>query len=100
MIVSGRPDHAPRKLARTWVKSENEFGDTLDTIKAEFQAIGLKSIRTSYKKQDGIIIIEHRTYPIAFAVSNSECEATYTFMLQTIKDAYLTLYNMNLIQSS
>ena len=50
MIVSGRPDHTPRKLARTWVKSENEFGDTLDTIKAEFQAIGLKSIRTAMRK--------------------------------------------------
>jgi len=58
MIVSGRPEHVPRKLERTWVKSGNEFGATPDTIKAEFQAIGLKSIRTSYEKQDGTIITD------------------------------------------
>jgi len=75
-----------------YLKDQAQTGVSQFGLDSTFKVNELRYPLTCWATQD----IEHRTYPIAFAVSNSECETTYIFMLQTIKNAYQTLYNMNL----
>jgi len=53
-MVSRKSQNDAFKFKRDWEETKEHYGNTVEEIKTEFQTIGLKSIRTTYIKEDKV----------------------------------------------
>ena len=61
-------------------------------LDSTFKVNELRYPLTCWAAQD----VHHTIYPIALAISNSECEETYKFVLKSIMETYFEIYKVNL----
>jgi len=77
MIIAEQYENFPKKKERKWEESKTNYGATVEEIKAEFQALGLKSTRTTYEKKNNVIVADKALYEC----SQSHCSFAIRIVL-------------------